>query len=267
MANGKVVVVEEWSLKEWESGRELKERLLSAVQPLVFRKCLGDAWPAVVSNWSPAGLGRLLGERETIFKVCPRRDSSEYRRRFRETETVFETHCLHVRATFLDFAEWFESTAADFETSQQPKKSKLEDSSTPETSSNPLLTYPPSHYWIYADYKYMIQLCDDLPELLQAIDWSPFGFEGRGGADSTLWAGSQEAYTPCHYDTYGCNLVAEVWGRKKWTLYPPSESAQLYPTRIPYEESSVFSQVNVVCPDLERHPDFASATSYQVNTS
>ena len=263
-------VVEESGLQRWESGRELKEHLLSgADRPLVFRRCLADVWPDVVREWSPAGLGRLLGDRETTFKVCPRRDSSEHRRRFRDTETVFETQCLHVRGTFLDFAEWLESSATSLE---QPhvKKPKTEGNASKtnqKTPPNRLLAYPPPEYWIYADYKYMINLCEDRPELLPAIDWSPFGFEGRGGADSTLWAGSDEAYTPCHYDTYGCNLVAQIWGRKKWTLFPPSDSPHLYPTRVPYEESSVFSQVNVACPDLERHPDFASATRCEVRLS
>lgn len=44
--------------------------------------------------------------------------------------------------------------------------------------------------------------------------------------------------------------------RKRWILYPPWESSYLYPTRIPYEESSVFSEVNVKNPDFERHPLF-----------
>ena len=263
----KLSVVEESGLQRWESGRELKEHLLSgADRPLVFRQCLADVWPDVVREWSPAGLGRLLGDRETTFKVCPRRDSSEHRRRFRDTETVFETQCLHVRGTFLDFAEWLESSL------EQPhvKKPKTEGNASKtnqKTPPNRLLAYPPPEYWIYADYKYMINLCEDRPELLRAIDWGPFGFEGRGGADSTLWAGSDEAYTPCHFDTYGCNLVAQIWGRKKWTLFPPSDSPHLYPTRVPYEESSVFRQVNVACPDLERHPDFASATRCEVRHS
>lgn len=33
----------------------------------------------------------------------------------------------------------------------------------------------------------------------------------------------------------------------------------MYPTRTPYEESSIFSQVNLFNPDLEQHSDFADA--------
>ena len=58
--------------------------------------------------------------------------------------------------------------------------------------------------------------------------------------------------------------MAQIYGQKKWTLFPPEETPKLYPTRIPYEESSVFSQVNIDNPDLSRFPAFASAVRYEV---
>jgi len=48
---------------------------------------------------------------------------------------------------------------------------------------------------------------------VQMVDWSVFGFNGRDGAQSTFWLGSQGAHSVCHYDTYGCNLVAQLHGR------------------------------------------------------
>lgn len=259
-----------------KSGEELKHHLLNSVQlPLVFRNWT-ESW-TVARRWSPVAVSRILGRRETTFKVCPRRGSDEYRRRFNQQEAVFETQCEHVQATFLDFAEWLENAARRLDSPSRDhsvpdsKKLKLDDSSSNQsphqTSINPLLHYSPAQYWVYADYKYMAQLCGDQPELIEAIDWSVMGFVGRGGADSTLWVGSEESYTPCHYDTYGCNLVGQLWGRKKWTLFPPTDSPYLYPSRIPYEESSVFSEVNVESPDLGQYPDFVSATGYQVESN
>lgn len=269
-----LVAVEEaagsW-LKE-KTREELKHHLLYSVQrPVVFTNCT-DSW-TTARRWSPVAVSRILGGRESTFKVCPRRGSDEYRRRFNQQETVFETQCEHVQATFLEFAEWLDTASRRDTLSRDHsvpdrKKLKLDNSSSNQaphrTSINPLLHYSPSQYWVYADYKYMAQLCGGQPELMEAIDWGVMGFVGRGGADSTLWVGSEESYTPCHYDTYGCNLVAQLWGRKKWTLFPPTDSPYLYSTRIPYEESSVFSEVNVECPNLDQHPDFTSATGYQV---
>jgi len=45
------------------------------------------------------------------------------------------------------------------------------------------------------------------------VMWSDFGFAGRDGRDSTLWIGTWGANTPCHLDSYGCNLVFQIQGR------------------------------------------------------
>lgn len=55
--------------------------------------------------------------------------------------------------------------------------------------------------------------------------------------------------------------------RKRWHLFPPEDTPFLYPTRIPYEESSVFSKVNVVNPDLKRFPQFRKARRHMVTLS
>ena len=79
----------------------------------------------------------------------------------------------------------------------------------------------------------------------------------------TLWLSSHGAHTPLHYDTYGCNLVVQLSGRKRWRLWPPSSQSdptllppqkspisqactapqhlKLTCSRIPYEESSIYS--------------------------
>lgn len=110
----------------------------------------------------------------------------------------------------------------------------------------------------------MAELFKDFPHLRHSVNWDCFGFPQRSGDESTIWIGSDKAATPCHIDTYGCNLVAQIFGRKKWTLFPPDEMPNLYPTRIPYEESSVFSQVNITNPNLSRFPAFASVVRYEV---
>ena len=136
----------------------------------------------------------------------------------------------------------------------------------PSLRTNPLCLAAPSRdYWVYADYKYMCNTCVDAPALQQVIDWGVLGFKGRGWRESVLWVGSQGACTPCHYDTYGFNLVAQLSGAKKWLLFPPENSGFLYPTRIPFEELSVFSEVDVGGPNFNRHPLFRKATPYEVS--
>uniref|UniRef100_A0A1B6DNQ4 Cupin-like domain-containing protein n=1 Tax=Clastoptera arizonana TaxID=38151 RepID=A0A1B6DNQ4_9HEMI len=73
--------------------------------------------------------------------------------------------------------------------------------------------------WVYFDYKYVHEHFSQDSPILQGISWTDLGFEGKGGKDSTIWIGSEGANTPCHMDTYGCNIVAQVYGRYGRYLY------------------------------------------------
>ena len=241
--------------------------------PTIFTGML-STWTEALT-WTPQKLGMLLSDVETQFKIYPRcapLGSAS------GGGTVFENQCTYVSATYRDLHQWLEVDGSGKGKSTMKgalhkdgrdegpslKQAKLEQPYTTSTE-NPLLAYPRGAYWVYADYKYMSQLCGDLPGMLEAIDWGVFGFGGRSGNDSSLWCGSEGAFTPCHFDTYGCNLVAQLYGRKKWRLFPPSESHRMYPTRLPFEESSVFSQVNPAAPNFKLHPRFADVECYEVH--
>lgn len=102
--------------------------------------------------------------------------------------------------------------------------------------------------WMYFDYKYIYQWFNSDTELYKDISWKQFGHSERGAADATLWVGSRGAHTPAHQDTYGVNIVTQLYGKKRWILFPP-ETGGLKPTRVPYEESSVYSELNFYCPN------------------
>ncbi|XP_017767708.1 PREDICTED: HSPB1-associated protein 1 [Eufriesea mexicana] len=104
--------------------------------------------------------------------------------------------------------------------------------------------------WYYFDYKYMQEWFKNKLEIINSINWRIFGID-KTGDDSTIWIGSKGAHTNCHQDSYGCNLIAQIHGRKQWLLFPPSSSNFLQPTRIPYEESTVYSKYNFFCPTKE----------------
>ncbi|XP_051873073.1 HSPB1-associated protein 1 homolog isoform X2 [Pristis pectinata] len=211
---------------------EARTIIESLQQPALFLNMVSD-WPAM--RWTVEYLSQLLNGKKLTFRIGKRKISKA---------PQFETQCEYVRATLQEFLVWLHG----------------------ETNSSPGLfsSYPLSQYWAYADYKYIAMTFEDKTELFQDVIWSDFGFPGRDGRDSTLWIGSEAANTPCHLDSYGCNLVLQVQGRKRWHLFPPEDTSFLYPTRIPYEESSVFSSVNVVNPDLERFARFRRAKPYVV---
>ncbi|KAM5281103.1 HSPB1-associated protein 1 [Ctenodactylus gundi] len=208
-----------------------KEMIMSLQQPAVFYNMASD-WPA--QHWTAEHLSELLRGKQIRFRMG-----------VRSTGTVpqFETTCSYVHATLDEFLAW---------------------NCDQSNISGPFKDYDRSKFWAYADYKYFINLFEDKTDVFQDVMWSDFGFPGRNGQESTLWIGSLGAHTPCHLDSYGCNLVLQVEGRKIWHLFPPEDTPFLYPTRIPYEESSVFSKVSVVNPDLERFPQFQRARRHVV---
>lgn len=64
-------------------------------------------------------------------------------------------------------------------------------------------------YWSGLNYKRR----HELPvSATSGVDFAPFGFP-EVADDSTLWLCSRNANTPCHYDSYGCNIVVQVFGK------------------------------------------------------
>ena len=100
----------------------------------------------------------------------------------------------------------------------------------------------PKHQFHYLAYQHMIHTTV-LKDYLPNFSWDWAGLPGRSLDATTLWIGTAGSFTPVHKDTYGCNLHHQVEGRKEWLLWPPEYN--LSPTRFPYEESSVFSSVDV----------------------
>lgn len=94
--------------------------------------------------------------------------------------------------------------------------------------------------------------------LYSLMDWMKMGENGHFAA----------AFLHLLSQVYNTNLYLFFFSiRKRWHLFPPEDTPFLYPTRIPYEESSVFSKINVVNPDLKRFPQFRKARRHMVTLS
>lgn len=109
-----------------------------------------------------------------------------------------------------------------------------------------------------AAYLHMSE-CSSLAPLKTDILWNCMFPCFPNAGESTFWLGTSGSHTICHYDTYGVNFVMQICGRKRWTLFSPADTSNLYPTRIPLEESTVFSQVNIQTPDVIKYPKILDA--------
>ncbi|XP_059165488.1 uncharacterized protein LOC131948038 [Physella acuta] len=178
-------------------------------------------WPC--HNWTFQKLAELLGDE--VFSCRISKKSCGPRP---------ETDCEYRDVTVRHFYQWLKG----------------------ETTSGPLNEFSTHTHACYIDYKYMKDMFLNHPEMLEEVQWKEFGLNDFDGYNSTIWLSSEGASTPGHQDSYGFNLVRQIYGRKLWVLFPPKDSCSLYPTRVPYEESSVFTQVNIRRPNLQAHPRF-----------
>jgi len=78
---------------------------------------------------------------------------------------------------------------------------------------------------------------------------------------NSLFVGVRGVITPAHFDEQE-NLFAQVYGRKRFVLFSPSEYECMYPYPV-HHPNDRQSQVNVHNPDLKVFPNFAFATPYE----
>ncbi|XP_057663955.1 HSPB1-associated protein 1 isoform X2 [Diorhabda carinulata] len=114
--------------------------------------------------------------------------------------------------------------------------------------------------WLYFDYKHLNSWFKNIE---QSINWSTIGFPDVKPEDCTIWIGTKGAHTPCHLDCYGFNLVYQIYGKKLWVLFPPEEN--LLPSRIPYEESSIYSKLNFFSPNLNDFKGISKCRKIELN--
>lgn len=72
-----------------------------------------------------------------------------------------------------------------------------------------------------------------------------------------LWFGGAGTVTPLHHDPVNV-ILAQVCGRKRFLLFPPSETSRLY------NDVGVFSDVDCEQPDATRYPRYRPAASIEV---
>ncbi|OAN57650.1 cupin [Sphingomonas sp. TDK1] len=78
---------------------------------------------------------------------------------------------------------------------------------------------------------------------------------------ASIWIGNRTTAT-CHYDM-SHNLAVCAVGRRRFSLFPPDQIANLYPGPLePTPGGQVVSMVDFGAPDFDRHPGFREAMAH-----
>ncbi len=93
------------------------------------------------------------------------------------------------------------------------------------------------------------------PELMREIRVPQWIADVRD-TSINLWFG-RNSVTPLHYDATN-NFFAQQYGEKHFTIFPPSDSAHVYPHPIDSKMAHL-SAVDVDNPDLRAHPNYSLA--------
>jgi lysine-specific demethylase 8 len=96
-----------------------------------------------------------------------------------------------------------------------------------------------------------------LPPALRADIVTPPYCEGRAWLRCRFWIGQTGTVTPLHHDLPH-NFSAQVFGRKRWIIYAPSQRRALYPCP-PWSRAPNFARTDPEAPDARRFPRFADA--------
>jgi lysine-specific demethylase 8 len=108
-------------------------------------------------------------------------------------------------------------------------------------------------------YVGQISLAHSLPQLLPDMPKPPF-LESRNTHD-VIWIGCGGHVEPTHFDLpHG--VIAQVRGRKEWTLFAPEDQKNLYPFPFWGDIPVWFSQVDPRAPEPRLQPRAARAKRY-----
>jgi lysine-specific demethylase 8 len=78
---------------------------------------------------------------------------------------------------------------------------------------------------------------------------------------TNVWIGGGGATSHCHFDVYH-NFYIQIYGRKRFLLFPPEEHTNLY--LYPYlHPASLQSQVDFENPNYKAFPNFKNAKGIQ----
>jgi hypothetical protein len=107
---------------------------------------------------------------------------------------------------------------------------------------------------------YLRGALDALPSELRAELGVPNWCEGAPRLRQNLWFSADGTVSRLHFDLPH-NLIAQLWGKKRFLLFPAAERRHLYPFPL-FSAVPHLSQVDLEAPDLRSFPKLAEARAF-----
>ncbi len=109
------------------------------------------------------------------------------------------------------------------------------------------------------------ELFHHVPQLASELDFGGLFPRGHKRYEHYLWLGPPGYTTGLHTDEVAVNLLAHFVGHKTVTFFDPSQTDYLYPETRESVHDGMYSAVNILAPDYDKHPLFAKATALTVD--
>lgn len=207
----------------------------------------GAAWDALVAENRPV-LFKGAAAHWTLVQAGLRsaREAAEHIATFHSGQPV-----VVYRAEPTEGGKFFYNPAVDgfnFTAAREPLKPVLDELLAPQSDSSQAIYIGSTDLGIYFpgfDEADSLNLAEIAPALAD-------------GVTKSIWLGNRTTAT-CHYD-FSNNIAVCAVGRRRFTLFPPDQVANLYPGPLePTPGGQVVSMVDFNAADFARFPRFADA--------
>ncbi|MDE1715948.1 cupin-like domain-containing protein [Chromobacterium amazonense] len=220
MTNGKIVAIP----RIRNDGRSNLRQILAGLdQPAVLQGFIDD-WQAL-SSWTPGFFAERYGDRDILI------------------ETSSQSPIPTDPAAYLGARRYETALLGDTIHGMQSRG----------CDHGAYITYAA----IYATNPELKNDIAPLHELHGFPCWMPSGLRRRLTLRPGFWLGPAGISSPMHFDRHE-NLNVQIYGRKRWVLFSPRHSADVY-----YRQSEtlpvIFSPIDMTQPDLRKFPRLASA--------
>eukprot|EP01114_Cavostelium_apophysatum_P021938 TRINITY_DN7793_c0_g1_i1.p1 TRINITY_DN7793_c0_g1~~TRINITY_DN7793_c0_g1_i1.p1 ORF type:complete len:469 (+),score=79.24 TRINITY_DN7793_c0_g1_i1:50-1456(+) len=209
-------------------------RIASLNEPVILTNTAVEKWPAR-KLWTPSYISRFIPQFNDVQQ--------------HENKTFLYYHATKPMAPF----------DVEYKNSQTWKKVNL----TSKEFLQKIQVTPPYHYFAGQLQSLGDSLeidVDPIEPLMVKDDY--FSYENSHQHRwSNVWFGAAGSTTQAHFDVYH-NFYAQIYGRKRFILFAPSEHENLY--IYPFlHPAALQSQVNFDAPDYDVFPNFKRAKGFQ----